>query len=135
MSNSLQPYGLYPARLLSMGFSRQEYWSRLPCPPPEDLTDPGMETTSLRSPALAGGFFTTNATWEAPLSILRRENKEHFSYKWENQYIWDKNVGKSWICSNYLFLHKKTTPKLVVSYFIIDYNFVGQKFGPGVLSN
>ena len=49
---------------LSMGFSRQEYWSWLPCPPPGDLPDPGIEPVSLMSPALAGGFFTTGATWE-----------------------------------------------------------------------
>ena len=42
----------------------QEYWSGLPCPPPEDLPDPGIEPTSLMSPALAGGFFTISATWE-----------------------------------------------------------------------
>ena len=41
---------------LSMGFSRQEYWSRLPCPPPGDLPEPGIEPVS---PALAGGFFTS----------------------------------------------------------------------------
>ena len=41
---------------LSMGFSRQEYWSGLPCPPPGDLPDPGIELTS---PAWAGGFFIT----------------------------------------------------------------------------
>ena len=40
---------------LSMGFSRQGYWSGLPCPPPGDLSDPGIE---LASPALAGVFFT-----------------------------------------------------------------------------
>ena len=50
---------------LSMGFSRQEYWSGLPCPPPGQLSDPGIELVSLLSPALAGGFFTTSATWEA----------------------------------------------------------------------
>ena len=44
---------------LSMGFSRQEYWSGLPCPSPGDLPDPGMETVSPISPALAGKFFTT----------------------------------------------------------------------------
>ena len=44
---------------LSTGFSRQEYWSGLPCPPPGDLPDPGIEPTSLTSSALAGGFFTT----------------------------------------------------------------------------
>ena len=51
---------------LSMGFSRQEYCSGLPCPPPGDLLDPGIEPSSLKSPALAGGFFTTSTTWEAP---------------------------------------------------------------------
>ena len=44
---------------LSMGFPRQENWSGLPFPPPGDLPDPGMEPVSPVSPALAGGFFTT----------------------------------------------------------------------------
>ena len=52
-----------------MGFSRPEYWSGLPCPPPGDLPDPRIEPTSLMSPALAGESFTTNATWQA-LSVL-----------------------------------------------------------------
>ena len=50
ISDSLQPYGL------PMGFSRQEYWSELPCPPSRDLPDPGIEPASLMSPALAGRF-------------------------------------------------------------------------------
>ena len=41
------------------GISRQEYWSGLPCPPPGDLPDPGTESVSPMSPALAGRFFTT----------------------------------------------------------------------------
>ena len=49
---------------LSMGFFRQEYWSELPCPPPGDLPDSGMELTSVTSSALAGGFFTSRATWK-----------------------------------------------------------------------
>ena len=44
---------------LSMGFSRQEYWSGLPCPPPGNLPDPGIEPMSLMSPALATRFFNT----------------------------------------------------------------------------
>ena len=44
---------------LSMGFARQEKWSGLPCPPPGDLPDPGIEPASLISLALADGFFTT----------------------------------------------------------------------------
>ena len=47
---------------LSVGFSRQEYWSRLPCPPPGDLPSRGIKPVSLMSPALAGGFFTTCET-------------------------------------------------------------------------
>ena len=52
---------------LSMGFSRQEYWSGLPCPPPGDLPKPGFKVESLISPALAGGFFTTSTNWEAQM--------------------------------------------------------------------
>ena len=47
---------------MSMGFSRQDYWSRLLCPPPGDLPNPGIKPASLISPALAGGFFTTGTT-------------------------------------------------------------------------
>ena len=47
---------------LSMGFSRPEYWSGLPFPLPEELPNPGIELASLRSPALAGGFFITSAS-------------------------------------------------------------------------
>ena len=50
---------------LSMGFSREEYWSGLPFPSLGNLPDPGIQPASLKSPALAGGFFTTRATWEA----------------------------------------------------------------------
>ena len=44
---------------LSMEFSRQEYWSGLPFPPPGDLPDPGMKLASPASLALAGRFFST----------------------------------------------------------------------------
>ena len=48
---------------LCMEFSRQEYWSGLPFPTPEDLPDPVIERESLASPALVGGFLTTSAIW------------------------------------------------------------------------
>ncbi|CAI9158999.1 unnamed protein product [Rangifer tarandus platyrhynchus] len=51
--------------LLSIGFSRQQYWRGLPFLPPRDLPDPGIESASLMSPALVGGFFTTSTTWKA----------------------------------------------------------------------
>ena len=48
----------------SMGFSRQEYWSGLPCSPPRDLPDLGIKPASLLPLSLAGGFFTSRATWD-----------------------------------------------------------------------
>ena len=50
---------------LSMGFSRQEYWSGLLYLPPGDLLNPGTKPASLMSLALAGGLFNTSATWKA----------------------------------------------------------------------
>ena len=58
MSDSAKPWIAACQAPLSMEFSRQEYWSGLPFPPPGDLPSPGIEAASLASPALAGGFFT-----------------------------------------------------------------------------
>ena len=57
---------------LSMGFSRLEYWSGLPCLPPGYLPYSEIERRSLMSPVLAGKFFTTGTIWEAP----------------DNSYVW-----------------------------------------------
>ena len=76
-----------------MGFSRQEDYSGLPCPPPGDLPHPGIEPESPKCPALAGRFFTTSATWEAqnnkwrtdsslPLSLLHTP----FSPSWSSAF-------------------------------------------------
>ena len=72
---------------LSMGFSRQEYWSGLPCPPSGDLPNPGTEPTSLTSPALASRFFTTSTTWEArkPLGKLLNPHFSKTMYLHQNQ--------------------------------------------------
>ena len=51
------------------GSSQQEHRSGLPFPSSRDLPDPGIEPVSLASPALAGGFFTSSATWEALLEV------------------------------------------------------------------
>ena len=56
-----------------MGFSRQEYWSGLPLPTPGDLPNPGTEPASPKSPALAGGFFTTEPP-ENPYVIESNRN-------------------------------------------------------------
>ena len=59
---------------LSMGFSRQEFWSGLPFPSPGDLPNPGIEPTSPEAPASEGGFFTTSTTWETPSSPITWSN-------------------------------------------------------------
>ena len=61
---------------LSVEFSRQGYWNGLPFPPPGDILDPGIKPTSLLSPALAGEFFTTGATWKA-LFVSTNKTKIH----------------------------------------------------------
>ena len=61
------PCTVAPQAPLSIGFSRQEYWSGVPIPPLGNLPNPGTEPSSFMFPALAGGFFTTGATWEALL--------------------------------------------------------------------
>ena len=59
-----------PLAPLSMGFSRQEYWSGLPCPPPGDLPTQGWNLIRM-SLALTGGFLTTSNTWEVESSKSR----------------------------------------------------------------
>ena len=71
-----------------MGFSRKEYWSGLPCPSPGESSQPRDQTcvsfffffkpVFLMSPALAGGFFTTGATWEALIGYTPLQNKKLF---------------------------------------------------------
>ena len=59
-----------PQAPLSMGFSRQEYWSRLLRSPPGDRPHPGIKPGFAAYPALAGRFFTTSTTWEACKSTI-----------------------------------------------------------------
>ena len=65
MSDSAAPWTVASQAPLSTEFIRQEYWSGLPFPPPQNLPNTGIKPTSLSSPALAPGFFTTSTTWEA----------------------------------------------------------------------
>ena len=67
VSDCATPWTVALQALLSMRFPRQEYWNRLPSPPPGDLPDPGMEPMPL---ALAGRFFTT-ATREGHCHFTR----------------------------------------------------------------
>ena len=71
VSNSLQPHGLQPARLLyPREFSRQEYWSGLPFPSPGDLPDSGIEPVSPVSIALAGRLSTTEPPGKPMCGLL-----------------------------------------------------------------
>ena len=63
-----------------MGFSRQEYWSGLLCPPPGALPYPGIKPMSLTSSLLAGSFFTTRATLAAPTGTSYASDKLQFSF-------------------------------------------------------
>ena len=77
---------------LSMRFSRQEYWSGMPCPPPGNLPNPEIKLTSLTSPSLAGRFFTTSH-----LSFLR----PHFFQtpkKGINSFLWKKFLSYLQVC-------------------------------------
>ena len=72
------PWTLACQAPLSMGFSRQEYWGGLPCPPPEDLPGPGIEPTSLTSLALAGGLFATLWTVAHQAALSRRSSRQEY---------------------------------------------------------
>ena len=61
----MNPWTIAHQAPLFTGFPREELLKRVVFPPPGDLPHPGINTLSLASPALAGGFFTTGATWEA----------------------------------------------------------------------
>ena len=56
---------------MPMGFSRQEYWNELPCPPPGDLPDPWIKPVSL---ALAGGFFTIGPPGKLPARFIQKKH-------------------------------------------------------------
>ena len=92
---------------LSMGFSRQEYWSGLPCPPPGELPDPGVEPTSSTSPELAGRFFTTSATEcsfqnASPIRLSLLKPVGGFSRSWDKDQ--SANKASQVLCGLYLRL-------------------------------
>ena len=63
MSHSATPWTVACKAALCTGSCKQEYWSGLPCSPPENLPYPGIELMSLMLPALASGLFSASATW------------------------------------------------------------------------
>ena len=85
--------------LLSMGFSRQEYWSGLPWPPPGNPSDPGIKPMSLMSLKLAANFFTTSATWK---DIHTHTQNTNLTYVYIYIYIYMSH-------KYYLQCHKNST--------------------------
>ena len=73
------PWTVAPQPPLSMGFSRQEFWSGLPCPLPGDLPDPGIQPMPLTSPASAGGFFTTEPHTGKPYADTQAHSNNTWS--------------------------------------------------------
>ena len=72
-----------------MGFSRQEYWSGPPHPPPGDLPDPGIKPSSLTSLALAGGFYTTEPPGKpGPPLIYELISTTRWTWVWVNSRSW-----------------------------------------------
>ena len=71
---------------LSMEFSRQEYWSGLPFPPPGDLPHPGIEPASLVSPAFAARFFTISTITD--LTGFHHKWKKKCDYVWQLDTVW-----------------------------------------------
>ena len=77
-----RPQGRAP---LSLGFSRQEYWSGLPCPPPADLPDPGIEPASLTSPALQADSLPLAPPRKPAYTIVRLYDE-----------FWSVALGRLW---------------------------------------
>ena len=94
VSNSLQPHGLQPTRILCpWGFSRQEYWSGLPCSSPEDLPNPGIEPTSPVAPVSQEGSLPLSHRGSPLFMCIPSQNKhkDHSSFC----YLKKKDLMKS----------------------------------------
>ena len=90
---------------LSMGFSRQEYWSGLPFPPPGDLLDLGMEPMSM-SPSLAGGV---SSPWAPPVTLMKSLHflGGQFLYLRSEEFLTVKWFGTKNVQQNHLKIFKK----------------------------
>ena len=127
-SSSLQPHGLYPRQApLSAEFSRQEYWSGLPSPPPGDLPDPGIEPSSpVLSPALEGIFFfffflTTepSRSYRKVSFLLSTQDFFHFTNKMNQSQEdgsrilkWKRTLSKYFVLFPYLYASASKIPNM-----------------------
>ena len=107
---------------LSMRLSRQEYWSGLPCPPSGDLPGLGTEPGSLTSPALAGQFFTSTATWKAHLAPCLAQSKALINIFWLKERV-SRNL---FIALGGMVIGKTTSFPLVLIGKITNINLIIQ---------
>ena len=103
MSDSATPWTIACQTPLFITFPRQEYWSGLPFPPPGDLPDPGIKPIS---PALAGVFFTTSTTWEAPNYCLPVGFLRNSAISWQK---WVVHLHLEQSCSFFFSFFLETT--------------------------
>ena len=96
VSLSVTPWAVACRAPLPIGFSRQEYWSGLLCPPPRDLPDTGIKLESLMSPALASRFFTTEPPGKPTVNVVLHIWKLlRIDFKSSHQKIlWLRSTGK-----------------------------------------
>ena len=87
----------------SPGRNTRVGWSGLPCPPPGDLLGPEIKLTSLMSPALAGRFFTTSASWEPQLLHVKWFFMKPLcvSFKLPCEFVMPSNIVVSYNFPNY----------------------------------
>ena len=130
---SATPWSIPCQAPLPMGFSRQEYWSGLPCPPPGNLPIPGIEPTSLIFPELAGRYFTTSVTWQIPnYSELTkpRLKSESVSHSVVSNSLQPHGVGPARLLCPWDFPSKNTG---VGCHFLLQGIFPTQQSYPGLL--
>ena len=98
------PWTIASQAPLSMGFNRQEYWGELPCAPPGDLWDLGIQPRSLMSPALAGRFFTSTTSWEAHLLMVVSYFWPDYFYflSWGHHFKYSLDKFITLFCMNFL---------------------------------
>ena len=97
---------------LSMEFSRQEYWSGLPFISPRKIPDPGIEPEFLKSPVLAGVFFTTNATWEYTHTHTHTHTHTYIHtqrHKYTHTGVYEYRHTVVWINTQVLCAHKRVS--------------------------
>ena len=116
---------------------QQEHWSGLPCSPPGDLPDPGIEPSSLMSPGLAGRFFTTWATWEAQFlsypgsTWIFTFSNSILEVFWELKFPWEDRMSvKHWagkISGCHRNVYSWVLSLVVESYSWMEWGFWGSQ--------